>query len=212
MGLCASSSAPPAASAGIDTSDVRLDETPAPKKRPSGRRRSLQRQSSEKIVKARITEAKQHRRDRVMFDDRRGDIEIDLSSLVETYVVPGSRPHLRSPLTHTSFCTHPHNESGEKGCAHPAIRIQKRRPRPRVKPNIIAPTSPVPLFIRPIRHMVMTGTFTESHPPLDHSGQNHVSPPALFRTCTVSPHGTTGLPSRFIAFAANLLYPSPSPP
>ena len=93
MGLCASSSAPPAASAGVDTSDVRLDEDPPPRRRSSARRGSLQRQSSEKIVRARITEAKQHKRDRVMFDGQRGDIEIDLSSLVETYVVPGSRPH-----------------------------------------------------------------------------------------------------------------------
>ena len=63
MGLCASSSAPPAASATVDSSDVRLDETPAPQKSPASQSPELKRVSSERIVRARIDEAKKNKRD-----------------------------------------------------------------------------------------------------------------------------------------------------
>ena len=88
MGLCASSSAPPAVSAAVDSSDVRLDETPAPRKSPAAQSPELKRVSSERIVRARIDEAKKNKRDMVVFDGNGGPgVDIDLSSLPETYVL-----------------------------------------------------------------------------------------------------------------------------
>ena len=50
-----------AASATVDSSDVRLDETPAPQKSPASQSPELKRVSSERIVRARIDEAKKNK-------------------------------------------------------------------------------------------------------------------------------------------------------